>query len=102
MQFKAKSRLLGIKQSAGEMEGKKFSSTKFHLLVDITDNTAGGAIGQETRPFTFGDATEYNKWSHLKDAFPEGGIAVDVVFDVASASDGKTKLTLADIKPASK
>lgn len=91
---------IGIKESAGEMEGKKFSSTKFHLVVDIADNTAGRSIGMESRPFTFGDATEFQKWAHQKSSWPAHGISVNCVFDVVAAADGKTKLTLLDIKPA--
>lgn len=92
-------RCLGIKQSAVEMEGKKYSSTKFHLVVDIADNTAGESMGMESRPFTFGDADEFKNWKHLKAGFPETGIMVACTFDVVAASDGKTKLTLLDIKP---
>ena len=92
-------RCLGIKQSAVEMEGKKYSSTKFHLVVDIADNSAGESMGMESRPFAFGDASEFDKWKHLKAGFPETGFLVSCVFDVVAASDGKTKLTLLDIKP---
>lgn len=100
MQMNSTVRCIGIKESQGEMEGKKFSSTKFHLVVDIADNTAGRSIGNESRPFTFGDASEFAKWSHLKSGWPETGVYVDCVFDVVAASDGKTKLTLLDLKLA--
>ena len=93
-------RCCGIKQSDVDIEGKKFSSTKFHLIVDIGENNAGQAIGFETRPFTFGDASEFKKWENQKAAWPDVGILVDVVFDVIAAAEGKTKLTLLDIKPA--
>jgi hypothetical protein len=91
---------IGIKESQGTMEGKAFSSTKFHLVVDIADNTAGRSLGKESRPFTFGDASEFKKWEHLKNSFPDAGILVACVFDVVAAADGKTKLTLLDIKLA--
>lgn len=100
MQMNSTVRCIGIKESQGEMEGKKFSSTKFHLVVDIADNTAGRSIGNESRPFTFGDASEFAKWAHLKVGWPETGLYVDCVFDVVAASDGKTKLTLLDLKPS--
>ena len=83
------------------MEGRAYSSTKFHLVADVGESMSGQAIGFETRPFTFGDASEFKKWAHLKQAWPDVGIMVDVVFDVVAASDGKTKLTLCDIKPSS-
>lgn len=100
MKMNSTTRLCGIKESQVEMEGKKYSSTKFHLIVDIADNSAGESCGFETRPFTFGDATEWQKWKHLKAGWTEGGMQVDCVFDVVAAAEGKTKLTLLDIKPS--
>lgn len=100
MKMNSTVRCLGIKQSAVTMEGKSYSSTKFHLNVDIADNTAGESCGFETRPFSFGDANEFDKWKHLKAGWPEQGYMVDCSFDVVAAADGKTKLTLLDIKPA--
>lgn len=100
MKLNSTVRCCGIKQSDVDIEGKKFSSTKFHLIVDVADNNAGEAIGFETRPFTFGDSSEYKKWQHLKSGWPDVGIMVDVTFDVVAASEGKTKLTLLDIKPS--
>lgn len=91
---------LGIKESAGTMEGKAFSSTKFHLIVDVAENSAGRSLGSESRPFTFGDATEFKKWEHLSNSWPAQGILVNCTFDVVAAADGKTKLTLLEIKPA--
>ena len=100
MKLNSTIRCCGIKQSAVTIEGRSFSSTKFHLVVDVAENTAGEAIGFETRPFSFGDATEYSKWAHLKAGWPDVGIMVDAVFDVVAASEGKTKLVLLDVKPA--
>lgn len=100
MKMQSQVTCIGIKESQGSMEGKAFSSTKFHLIVDIADNTAGRSIGQESRPFTFGDATEFLKWQHLKNSFPVTGIPVICTFEVVAAADGKTKLTLLDIKPS--
>lgn len=100
MKMNSTVRCQGIKESQGEMEGKRFSSTKFHLVVDVAENSAGRSIGSETRPFTFGDASEFSKWEHLGATWPETGIFVDCVFDIVAASDGKTKLTLLEIKPA--
>lgn len=100
MKMNSTIRCTGIKESAGTMEGRAYSSTKFHLVTDIAESQSGESIGFETRPFAFGDASEYKKWSHLKGAWPEVGIMVDVVFDVVSAAEGKTKLVLLDIKPS--
>lgn len=100
MKMNSTVRCVGIKESAVEMEGKKYSSTKFHLIVDIAENSAGRSLGYESRPFPFGDATEFEKWAHLKNSWPENGIMVDCVFDVVAAAEGKTKLTLLDCKPA--
>jgi len=93
-------RCCGIKESDVSIEGKQFSSTKFHLIVDIADNTAGKSCGFETRPFTYGDASEFKKWEHLKAGWPDVGIMVDCVFDVVAAAENKTKLTLLEIRPA--
>lgn len=100
MKMKSTVRCCGIKESAVDIDGKKYSSTKFHLIVDIADNQAGESCGFETRPFTFGDASEFQKWKHLKNGWPDTGIMVDVTFDVVAAAEGKTKLTLLDILPA--
>lgn len=100
MKMNSTVRCIGIKESAGVIEGKSFSSTKFHLVVDVAENSAGRSIGCESRPFTFGDATEFEKWANNKSTWPETGIFVNCVFDVVAAADGKTKLTLLDIKPA--
>jgi hypothetical protein len=100
MKMNSTVRCCGIKESDVEIEGKKFSSTKFHLIVDIADNNAGQSCGFETRPFTFGDSSEFKKWAHLKAGWPDMGVMVDAVFDVVAAAEGKTKLTLLDIRPA--
>lgn len=99
MKMNSTVRCCGIKESAVDIDGKKYSSTKFHLIVDIADNQAGQSCGFETRPFTFGDATEFAKWKHLKAGWPDVGIMVDCVFDVVAAAEGKTKLTLLSITP---
>lgn len=99
MKMNSTARCIGIKESSGTFENKAFSSTKFHLIVDIADNTAGRSLGMESRPFVFGDATEFEKWAHLKNSFPETGLVCDCVFDVVAAADGKTKLTLLEIRP---
>ena len=100
MKMSSSVRCCGIKESAGSFEGRAYSSTKFHLVADIAESQSGESMGFETRPFTFGDASEFAKWKHLKSAWPDTGIMVDVVFDVVTASDSKTKLVLLDIKPA--
>lgn len=100
MKMNSTARCTGIKQSAVTMEGKSYSSTKFFILADVADNSAGDGCGMESRPFTFGDSTEWDKWKHLKAGWSETGIMVDCVFDVVAAADGKTKLTLLDIKPS--
>lgn len=100
MKLKSTVRCCGIKESSGTFEGRTFSSTKFHLIVDIADSQSGESIGFETRPFTFGDASEFKKWAHLKSAWPDAGVMVDCEFDVVTASEGKTKLVLLSIKPA--
>ena len=88
-----------IKESEGEYEGRAFSSTTFHLLVDLPDNNAGRSIGEVTRPFKFGDAAEFDKWAHLKNSWPVAGLLCDCVFDVVAGSGNDSKLTLLSIKP---
>ena len=90
----------GIKESKGEFEGKPFSSTTFHLIVEVADNGAGRSIGAVTRPMKFGDASEFEKWAHLKNSWPVTGVPVACVFDVVAGADNATKLVLIDIKPA--
>jgi len=92
--------LTGIKESKGEFEGRAFSSTTFHMIVDVAENGSGRSIGAVTRPFKFGDATEFEKWAHLGKSWPAGGINVLCDFDLVAGSDNSTKLQLLAIKPA--
>ncbi|MDD5333643.1 MAG: hypothetical protein PHS32_07900 [Rhodoferax sp.] len=89
-----------IKESVGSFEGKAFSSTTFHLEVDLKDNGAGRSIGCVTRPFKFGDASEFDKWVHLGKSLP---IKATAFFDVEAIKEVQggsgVKLTLVDIKP---
>ena len=101
MRFNAQGVLVGIKSSKGEIEGRGFDSTTFHLSVDIASSQSGDSIGVVTRPFKFGDSTEFQKWAHLKDKWPLGGILCDCEFDVVAGADNSVKLTLLGIKPAS-
>ena len=101
MRMNSQAVLHGIKSSKGEIEGRGFDSTTFHLSVDIASSQSGDSIGVVTRPFKFGDSTEFQKWAHLKDKWPLGGILCDCEFDVVAGADNSVKLTLLGIKPAS-
>ena len=101
MKMKNAAVLHGIKSSKGVIEGRGFDSTTFHLSVDIASSQSGESIGVVTRPFKFGDSTEFQKWAHLKDKWPLGGILCDCEFDVVAGADNSVKLTLLGIKPAS-
>lgn len=90
----------GIKESKGDFEGKAFSSTTFHLHVDVAENGAGRSLGVVSRPFKFGDASEFEKWAHLKNSWPVTGLPCACVFDVVAGADNSTKLTLLEIRPA--
>lgn len=89
----------GIKESSGTIEGKAFSSTTFHLSVDLAENSAGRSIGVVTRPFKFGDASEFDKWAHLTKSWPVGGLQCDCDFEVVAGADNTSKLTLLGIRP---
>lgn len=91
----------GIKESSGTFEGKPFSSTTFHLNVDVAENSAGRSIGAVTRPFKMGDASEFEKWVPLKAAWPATGLPCLATFDVVAGADNSSKLTLLDLRPAS-
>ena len=100
MKMKNTAVLHGIKSSKGEIEGRAYDSTTFHLSVDIASSQSGESIGVVTRPFKFGDSTEFQKWAHLKDKWPLGGILCECEFDVVAGADSSVKLTLLGIKPA--
>lgn len=100
MKFTNNAICTAIKESKGEIEGRGFSSTTFHLNVDLAENGAGRSIGTVTRPFKFGDAGEFDKWAHLAKSWPVGGIAVVCDFEVVAAADNKSTLTLLGIRPA--
>lgn len=85
-----------VKESKGTFEGKAFSSTTFHCEVDMKENGAGRSIGRVTRPFKFGDASEFDKWAHLGNSLPIKAMAV---FEMEAAREDGAKLTLVEIRP---
>lgn len=100
MQLTSKAVLHGIKQSKGDYEGRAYDSTTFHLAVDIGQSSNGESIGTVTRPFKFGDSTQFQKWLGYKEKWPLGGVLCDCIFDVVAGSDNSSKLTLLGIQPA--
>ena len=90
----------GIKESKGDYEGRPFSSTTFHLIVDVAENSSGRSIGAVTRPFKFGDASEFDKWAHLAKSWPAAGLPCIADFDSVAGAGNDSKLTLLGIKPA--
>lgn len=99
MKFQNQVICTGIKESVGEYEGRKFSSTTFHLIVDVAENSSGRSIGAVTRPFKMGDATEFEKWAHLEKSWPVMGLVCTAEFDVVAAQGTESKLTLLSLKP---
>lgn len=93
----------GIKQSAVEFEGRKFSSTTFYLPAELAESSAGKTLGAITVPYKFGDASEFDKWAHLKNSWPEAGLPVTVNFELVSGKDAQGKdsgkLQLVGIRP---
>lgn len=100
MKMTSQAVLHGLKQSKGDYEGRPFDSTTFHLSVDIAQSTSGESIGVVTRPFKLGDSTEFQKWAHLKNKWPLGGVLCECEFDIVAGADNSTKLTLLAIRPA--
>lgn len=100
MKLTSKAVLHGIKSSKGDYEGRGYDSTTFHISVDMGQSSNGESIGVVTRPFKFGDSSEFQKWAHLKGNWPMGGVLCDCEFDVVAGADNTTKLTLLGIKPA--
>lgn len=99
MKVSNKAVLHGIKSSKGDYEGRAFDSTTFFLAVDLGQSASGESIGVVTRPFKFGDSTEFQKWAHLKKSWPLGGVMCECEFDIVAGSDNSTKLTLLGIHP---
>lgn len=102
MKMKNQAVLHGIKASKGDFEGRGYDSTTFHLAVDMGQSSNGESIGVVTRPFKFGDSTEFQKWQHLKSSWPLGGVMCDCEFDVVAGSDNSVKLTLLAIQPVAR
>lgn len=91
----------GIKASKGTIDGgMSYDSTTFHLIVDVAENSTGGSIGAVTRPFKCGTSAEFDKWAHLKNSWPAGGLLVDAEFDLVAGADNKSTLQLLSVKPA--
>lgn len=101
MKFKNVAICTGIKESAGSFEGKAFSSTTFHLNVDLAENGAGRSLGVVTRPFKCGDATEFDKWKHLSNSWPVTGVPCDCEFEITAGADNKSNVVLLSIRPQS-
>lgn len=102
MKMKNQAVLHGIKSSKGDFEGRGYDSTTFHLAVDMGQSSNGESVGVVTRPFKFGDSTEFLKWQHLKNSWPLGGLMCDCEFDVVAGSDNSVKLTLLAIQPVAR
>lgn len=100
MKMQSNAVLHGIKSSKGEIEGRGYDSTTFHLAVDLGQSSNGDSIGTVTRPFKFGTSEEFQKWQHLKNSWPLGGVPVVCEFDIVAGADNAAKLTLLGIKPA--
>lgn len=96
MQFQAEVIVHAVKESAGEFEGRAFSSTTFHCEVDLKENNAGRSIGRVTRPFKLGDAKEFDKWAHLGSALP---IKAKAVFEMEATREDGAKMSLVSIVP---
>lgn len=94
----------GIKQSAVEFDGKKFSSTTFYLPAELAESAAGKTLGVVTVPYKFGDASEFEKWAHLSNSWPDGGLPVAVQFELVAGKDAQGKesgkLQMVGIRPA--
>ena len=100
MKLQSHAVLHGIKSSKGEIEGRGYDSTTFHISVDLGSNSSCDSIGVVTRPFKCGTSEEFKKWQHLKASWPATGIPVVCEFDVVAGADQSSKLTLLAIKPA--
>lgn len=96
MEFTSIVTVHAVKESQGTFEGRSFSSTTFHCVVDLKENNAGRSIGAVTRPFKCGDASEFDKWQHLGPSLP---VTAEAVFEMAATKDDKTVLNLISIKP---
>jgi len=96
MEFQSEVIVHAVKESAGEYEGRAFSSCTFHCEVDLKENGAGRSIGRVTRPFKLGDAKEFDKWAHLGGSLP---IKAKATFEMEAAREDGAKLTLKSIVP---
>lgn len=104
MKFKNQALCVGIKESKGEFEGRSFSSTTFHLVVSLSENSSGRSLGNVSRPFKYGDAHEFDKWAGFESKWPVAGMLVDCEFEIVASRDSNGRessdLKLLSIKPA--
>lgn len=93
----------GIKQSDVTMDGKNYSSTTFYLPADISESAAGKALGVVTTPHKCGDASEFEKWAHLRNSWPATGLPVLCDFETVAGKNAmgkdEMKLKLLAIRP---
>lgn len=96
MRFNTTAIVHGIKESKGQIEGRAYSSTTFHIEVDLQENSSGRSMGTVTRPFKLGDASEFDKWSHLGKSFP---LKAEATFELGAGREDTTSLKLVSLKP---
>jgi hypothetical protein len=103
MEMKSEVIVHAVKESVGSFEGKAFSSTTFHVEVNLPENNAGRSIGNVTRPFKLGDAKEFDKWAHLGKSLPIRAVATFSV-EAARGADGRetTKLAMVALVPVAR
>lgn len=97
MKFETTAIVHGVKESKGSIEGRAYSSTTFHIEVDLQENSSGRSIGTVTRPFKFGSADEFDKWVHLEKNLP---LKATATFELGAGREDSTALRLVDLKPA--
>lgn len=93
MRIENQVKVTGIKRSKGEFEGVKFDSSKFYVETDL-DDRSGNAKGMSTVEYGMGDASVFDKYSHLP--LPFMGKAS---FELVTTGKGQSKLVLVELVP---
>lgn len=99
MGIKSQFLLMAVKESKGSYEGRAFDSCKFHLVVDVTDNSSGRSVGCVTREFKFGKGSDIELWLPYDQQMKTGGVLVEVELGMVAGADKAVNLQMLSIKP---
>lgn len=90
MKFVSQVKVTGMKPSKGDFEGRAYDSTKVYVETALDDTKGKGFASAE---YSFGEASEFDKFKHL--TFP---FVAEMELEIVT-SGKQTKTVVRGIKP---